>query len=67
MLIKWFFNHELSLPLGIALSVAKMGTVVNDVFSPKISSVIFDCIIYSCLELQMHYGLELQCVFFHLL
>ena len=40
MIIKWFYNNELSLPLGFALSVSRMGNVVNDILSPWISNVI---------------------------
>lgn len=39
MLIKWFYNSEISLPLGVALSIARIGNVVNDILSPVISSV----------------------------
>jgi len=39
MLIKWFYNNELSLPLGLALSIGRMGNVINDVLSPYISNV----------------------------
>jgi len=42
MVIKWFYNNELALPLGVALSASRLGNVLNDVLSPLISHV---CII----------------------
>jgi len=35
MIVKWFFKSELALPLGLALSVSRLGSVLNDVASPK--------------------------------
>ena len=39
MIIKWFNKNDLSTPFGIALSVSRIGTIVNDILSPKIANV----------------------------
>ena len=39
MLIKWFYKSEISFPLGLTLSVSRLGNVANDILSPRISNV----------------------------
>ena len=34
MIIKWFFTSEIALPLGLTISVSRLGSVLNDVASP---------------------------------
>ena len=34
MIIKWFFKSEIALPLGLTISVSRLGSVLNDVASP---------------------------------
>lgn len=36
MIIKWFYKSELALPLGLTLSVSRMGSVLNDCYSPSL-------------------------------
>ena len=40
MLTKWFLKNEIAFPFGFTLSFGRFGTVLNDIFSPIISSVI---------------------------
>lgn len=40
LILKWFKKNELSFPLGLTITVSRLGSVVNDIASPKISSVI---------------------------
>jgi len=39
LLIRWFHGSELALPLGLATSACRMGSVMNDIISPIIASV----------------------------
>lgn len=39
IIIRWFKKHELSLPFAICLTVARLGSVINDVASPQIANV----------------------------
>jgi len=34
MIVKWFFKSEIALPLGLTISVSRLGSVMNDVASP---------------------------------
>ena len=38
IMIKWFKKAELSFPFGIAITVSRLGSVLNDVASPRIST-----------------------------
>lgn len=38
IIIKWFKKNELSFPFGIAITIARLGSVLNDVISPRISA-----------------------------
>lgn len=38
MIIKWFFKSEMALPLGLTLSVSRLGSVMNDWYSPSLIS-----------------------------
>ena len=35
MIIKWFYKSEMALPLGLTLSVSRLGSVMNDWYSPS--------------------------------
>ena len=37
MIVKWFYKNSISLPLGLTLTVSRLGSVLNDVLSPKIA------------------------------
>ena len=37
MIVKWFNKNSISLPLGLTLTVSRLGSVLNDVLSPKIA------------------------------
>lgn len=42
MIVKWFFKSEIALPLGLTISVSRLGSVLNDIISPRIvSQVVF--------------------------
>ena len=38
MIVKWYFKSEISFPLGISLTVSRLGSVLNDVLSPRIAN-----------------------------
>lgn len=38
MMMKWFKKSELSFPFGIAITVSRLGSVLNAIISPRISS-----------------------------
>ena len=37
MIVKWFYKNSISLPLGLTLTASRLGSVLNDVLSPKIA------------------------------
>lgn len=39
IIYKWFKKNELSLPFGLALTIARLGSVLNDLATPRISTV----------------------------
>lgn len=39
MIVQWFSANEISFAMGICLSVARLGNVINDVISPRIATV----------------------------
>lgn len=39
VIIQWFGSNELAFAIGLCLSLAKMGNVLNDVISPRIATV----------------------------
>ena len=39
LIVNWFSSSELSFALGIALSILRFGSVLNDVLSPIIATV----------------------------
>lgn len=39
MIIKWFYKSQVALPLGLTITVARLGSVLNDVLSPRLSYV----------------------------
>lgn len=39
MIIKWFYKNEIALPFAICISIGRIGNVINDIFSPRISNV----------------------------
>jgi MFS family permease len=40
ILVKWFAKSELALPMGLTISVSRFGSVLNDVFSPRLVSAV---------------------------
>ena len=41
VILQWFAANEISFALGLCISCAKLGTVLNDVISPRIATVSF--------------------------
>ena len=41
VILQWFAPNEISFALGLCISCAKFGTVLNDVISPRIATVSF--------------------------
>ncbi len=41
IIIKWFDENEISVPFGLNISLSRLGTIMNDNFSPRIASVIY--------------------------
>ena len=41
MIVKWFFKSQIALPLGLTISVSRLGSVLNDVASPRLVSNVF--------------------------
>ena len=39
MICKWFLKSEIALPLGLTITISRLGSVLNDNISPLISSV----------------------------
>ena len=39
MICKWFFKSEIALPLGLTISISRLGSVLNDNISPRIATV----------------------------
>jgi MFS family permease len=39
ILIQWFGTNEIAFALGLCLSLARFGNVMNDVISPRIATV----------------------------
>lgn len=37
ILVKWFYKNELSFPLGLTLTVSRLGSAFNDILSPLIA------------------------------
>lgn len=38
MIVKWFFKSQIALPLGLTISVSRLGSVLNDIASPRLVS-----------------------------
>lgn len=36
MIVKWFYKSQIALPLGLTISVSRLGSVLNDVASPRL-------------------------------
>lgn len=41
MIVKWFRKDQISFPLGLAITVSRLGSVLNDVATPQIATVSF--------------------------
>ncbi len=39
MICKWFLKSEIALPLGMTISISRLGSVLNDNVSPRLSTV----------------------------
>jgi len=39
LIIKWFNKNEISVPFGLSISISRLGTILNDNLSPRISNV----------------------------
>ncbi len=49
IIVEWFAANQVAFALGICLSVARIGNVLNDVISPRIATVISINIDFRCL------------------
>lgn len=36
MLVKWFFKDSVALPLGLTISISRLGSVLNGIISPRL-------------------------------
>ena len=41
MIVKWFFKSEIALPLGFTISISRLGSVMNDIGSPKMITQVY--------------------------
>ncbi len=39
LIVKWFYLSEIGLPLGLMVSISKIGSVLNSILSPIMSNV----------------------------
>jgi len=39
MIVKWFLKSEIALPLGLTISISRLGSVLNDNLSPRIATI----------------------------
>ncbi len=39
IIVKWFAKSEIGLPLGLSISLGRIGSVINASFSPSLSNV----------------------------
>ena len=40
-IIKWFYMNQISLPLGLSITISRIGSVLNGLLSPQLSCVIW--------------------------
>lgn len=40
IIVKWFSSSQLALPMGLTISVSRFGSVLNDIFSPRLVSYV---------------------------
>ncbi len=40
IIVKWFSSSQLALPMALTISVSRFGSVLNDVFSPRLVSYV---------------------------
>ena len=38
MIVKWFYKSQIALPLGLTISISRLGSVLNDIASPRLVS-----------------------------
>ncbi len=41
IIVKWFVKSEIGLPLGLSISIGRLGSVINASLSPQMSNVTF--------------------------
>ena len=39
MICKWFLKSDIALPLGLTISISRLGSVLNDNISPRLATV----------------------------
>jgi MFS family permease len=42
IIVKWFSKSELALPMGLTISVSRFGSVLNDIYSPRLVSMVYN-------------------------
>lgn len=38
IIVKWFYKSEAALPLGLTITLSRLGSVLNDVISPRVAT-----------------------------
>ena len=38
-IVKWFSKNEIGLPLGLSISICRLGSLINGVFTPRLANV----------------------------
>jgi MFS family permease len=41
MIVKWFYMDQIGYPLGISISISRIGSVLNGIISPTLSAVLY--------------------------
>ncbi len=41
IIVKWFFKNEVALPLGISISLIRLGSIASDIISPYLVAKVF--------------------------
>jgi len=66
MIVKWFYKSNIALPLGLTISVSRLGSVLNDIASPRLVADVKLNLNNRRTMQVMPYILALEYVFFHL-
>ena len=39
LIVKWFSKNEIGLPLGLSISICRLGSLINGILTPKLANV----------------------------